>query len=86
MASTLFIGNLPFIVDENKLKQTFSTAGTVVSVKIVTDKYSGKSRGFGFIEMSSIEEAKKAIELFNGTAVEGRPLVVNIAHDPKPLS
>ncbi len=86
MVTTLFIGNLPFTLDENKLKQTFSTAGAVVSVKIVTDKYSGKSRGFGFVEMSSEEEAKKAIEQFNGTTVEGRPLVVNIAHAPKPLS
>jgi len=83
--SNLFIGNLPFTMDDRKLQDTFATAGTVVSAKVVTDKYSGKSRGFGFIEMSSDEEAKKAIELFNGTTVEGRPLVVNIAHPPKQL-
>lgn len=85
MTSTLFIGNLPFSVDEQVLKQTFEKAGVVISIKIVADKYSGKSRGFGFVEMSSEDEAKKAIELFNGTTVEGRPLVVNSARAPKPL-
>lgn len=81
----LFIGNLSFTIDDAALKNTFAQAGTVVSAKVVTDKYSGKSRGFGFVEMSSEEEAKKAIELFNGTIVEGRPLVVNVAHAPKQL-
>ena len=81
----LFIGNLSFTIDDAKLKSTFAQAGTVVSASVVADKYSGKSRGFGFVEMSSEEEAKKAIELFNGTIVEGRPLVVNVAHPPKQL-
>ena len=81
----LFIGNLSFTIDDATLKSTFTQAGTVVSASVVTDKYSGKSRGFGFVEMSSEEEAKKAIELFNGTIVEGRPLVVNVAHPPKQL-
>jgi len=81
----LFIGNLSFTVDDVKLKDTFLQAGSVVSAKVVTDKYSGKSRGFGFVEMSSDEEAKKAIEMFNGTTVEGRPLVVNVARPPKQL-
>ncbi len=81
----LFIGNLSFTIDDTTLKSTFAKAGTVVSASVVKDKYSGKSRGFGFVEMSSEEEAKKAIELFNGTIVEGRPLVVNVAHPPKQL-
>ena len=81
----LFIGNLPFTMDDAALQETFTKAGSVVSAKVVTDKYSGKSRGFGFVQMSTDEEAKKAIELFNGTSVEGRPLVVNIARPPKQL-
>lgn len=81
----LFIGNLPFTIDDAKLKDIFLQAGSVVSAKVVTDKYSGKSRGFGFVEMSSEMSAKKAIEMFNGTTVEGRPLVVNVARPPKQL-
>ncbi len=61
------------------LAQTFAQAGTVVSAKVISDKYSGRSRGFGFVEMSSDEESKKAIEMFNGKDVNGRPLVVNEA-------
>jgi len=83
MAINLFIGNLPYTMDSAKLGETFATAGTVVSAKVIADKYSGRSRGFGFVEMSSDEEAKKAIEMFNGTTVEGRPLVVNVAKPPK---
>ena len=63
----LFIGNLPYSMDSAKLGQIFAPAGTVVSAKVIVDKYSGRSRGFGF----------------NGTAVEGRPLVVNEAKPPK---
>ncbi len=61
------------------LAQTFAQAGTVVSAKVISDKYSGRSRGFGFVEMSNDEESKKAIEMFNGKDVNGRPLVVNEA-------
>ena len=61
------------------LAQTFAQAGTVVSAKVISDKYSGRSRGFGFVEMSTDEESKKAIEMFNGKDVNGRPLVVNEA-------
>ena len=79
MATNLFVGNLPYAMDNDKLSQLFAAAGTVVSAKIISDKYSGRSRGFGFVEMSSDEETKKAIELFNGKDVEGRALVVNEA-------
>lgn len=76
---SLFIGNLPYSYDDTKLVELFSPAGTVVSAKIISDKYSGRSRGFGFVEMSSDDEARKAIELFNGKDIDGRPLVVNEA-------
>ena len=79
MAINLFVGNLPYQMTSDDLAQTFAQAGTVVSAKVISDKYSGRSRGFGFVEMSSDEEAKKAIEMFNGKDVSGRPLVVNEA-------
>ncbi len=84
MATNLFVGNLPYTVDSAKLEQLFAQAGTVASAKVISDKYSGRSRGFGFVEMSTDEEAKKAIEMFNGKDVEGRQLVVNEARPPKP--
>ena len=79
MAINLFVGNLPYQMTSDDLAQTFAQAGTVVTAKVISDKYSGRSRGFGFVEMSSDEEAKKAIEMFNGKDVNGRPLVVNEA-------
>jgi len=79
MAINLFVGNLPYNMTSDDLAQTFAQAGTVVSAKVISDKYSGRSRGFGFVEMSSDEESKKAIEMFNGKDVNGRPLVVNEA-------
>lgn len=79
MATNLFVGNLPYSMDDNQLGQTFAAAGNVVSAKVITDKYSGRSRGFGFVEMGSEDEAKKAIEQFNGKDVGGRALVVNEA-------
>lgn len=79
MAINLFVGNLPYSMTSDDLAQTFAQAGTVVSAKVISDRYSGRSRGFGFVEMSSDEEAKKAIEMFNEKDVDGRPLVVNEA-------
>jgi len=66
-------------MDNNKLGELFSQSGTVSSAKVISDKYSGRSRGFGFVEMASADEAKKAIEMFNGKDIEGRQLVVNEA-------
>ena len=83
MATNLFVGNLSWGIDGDKLKEEFSKAGSVVSSKVITDKYSGKSRGFGFVEMATDEEAKKAIEMFHGQALDGRPLVVNEARPMK---
>ncbi len=77
--ANLFVGNLPYQTTNDQLAQLFAQAGTVVSAKVITDKYSGRSRGFGFVEMSSDEENKKAIEMFNGKDFEGRALVVNEA-------
>lgn len=79
MATNLFVGNLPYAMDSAKLQELFAAAGTVVSAKVISDKYSGRSRGFGFVEMATDEETKKAIDMFNGKDVEGRPLVVNEA-------
>ena len=71
MATNLFVGNLPYTVDSAKLEEIFAQAGNVASAKVIADKYSGRSRGFGFVEMSSDAEAKKAVEMFNGKDMEG---------------
>ena len=79
MAAKLFVGNLSFAVLENELQDLFAQAGTVVSVNVMQDKFTGKGRGFGFVEMSSDQEAQKAIEMFHGKEFQGRNLTVNIA-------
>ena len=75
----LYVGNLPFNVTEPDLQDLFGQAGTVSDVLLVQDKFTGKSRGFAFVTMSTEDEAQNAIEQFHGKAVEGRPLTVNIA-------
>lgn len=75
----LFVGNIPYSMTDDRLAEIFSEAGTVVSAKVITDKFSGRSRGFGFVEMSTDEEGKKAIETLHQKDIEGRPLVVNEA-------
>ena len=77
--SRLFVGNLSYETMENDLQDHFSQAGVVTSVNLMLDKYTGKSRGFAFIEMATPEEANKAVEMFQGTDLQGRPLTVNIA-------
>ncbi len=79
MGNRLFVGNLPFSLSEDQLLDLFSTAGTVMEAKIIYDRETGRSRGFGFVEMSSDEDAQKAIEAFNGKDIEGRSLKVNEA-------
>ncbi|MBI2984919.1 MAG: RNA-binding protein [Candidatus Kerfeldbacteria bacterium] len=79
MASKLYVGGLSYDTTQESLQQTFSQAGSVVSATIITDKMSGRSRGFGFVEMSTEAEANKAIEMFNGQELDGRRLTVNIA-------
>ncbi len=79
MAKKLYVGGLPYSSTEDSLKEAFSQAGTVESAVIIIDKMSGRSKGFGFVEMSNDEEAQKAIEMFNGQDFEGRKLTVNEA-------
>jgi len=79
MSAKLYVGGLPYAVTEQQLQDLFAAHGTVVSAKVITDKYTGQSRGFGFVEMSSPEEAKKAITALNGTQLDGRSLTVNEA-------
>lgn len=79
MEKKLFIGRLSFDTTEETLKELFSQAGTVESVAIIMDKFSGRSRGFGFVEMSTDEEAKNAISMFDGKEVDGRAIAVSIA-------
>ena len=82
MATKLYIGNLPFKAQEEELRTLFQQAGTVESVNIIRDKMSGQSRGFGFIEMATAEDAQKAIEMFNGHSLDNRQLTVNEARPP----
>jgi len=79
MSTKLYVGNLSFQTLEADLNSLFAQAGTVKSAELIQDKFSGQSRGFGFVEMSTPEEANKAIEMFNGHELDGRALVVNIA-------
>ena len=79
MAKKLYVGNLSYNMTDETLKDTFSAAGSVDSAIIIKDKMSGRSKGFGFVEMSSDEEAQKAIEMFNGKELDGRALTVNEA-------
>jgi RNA recognition motif-containing protein len=79
MSTKLYVGNLAFGVTNDDLQEHFAQAGTVESAKVVEDRDTGRSRGFGFVEMASSEEAMAAIEQFNGQDLDGRNLVVNEA-------
>ena len=79
MGKKLYVGNLPYTVTEQTLSDSFGECGTVESANIIIDRDSGRSKGFGFVEMSSDSEAQAAIEKFNGTDLEGRPMKVNEA-------
>jgi len=79
MTNKVYVGNLSFDTTEDTLKELFAQAGTVSSASVVMDKFSGRSKGFAFVEMSSEEEAKKAIEMLNGKEVDGRNIVVDEA-------
>jgi RNA recognition motif-containing protein len=83
MNKKLYIGGLSYDTAEDSLKEAFSKAGTVESAIIITDKMSGRSKGFGFVEMSSETEAQKAIDMWNGKEFEGRTLTVNEARPMK---
>ena len=79
MAKKLYVGGLSYDTTENTLRDTFAQAGAVSSAVIIMDRMSGRSKGFGFVEMASDEEAAKAIEMFNGKELDGRSLTVNEA-------
>ena len=79
MATKLYIGNLSFNATQGDLEELFAQAGTVESANIITDRFSGQSRGFGFVEMASDEEAQAAIQRFDGHDLKGRSLKVNEA-------
>ncbi|MBU2577842.1 RNA-binding protein [Patescibacteria group bacterium] len=75
----LYVGGLPYNYSDEQLREMFSQAGNVVNVNIISDKFSGQSKGFGFVEMSNAQEAQKAIEMFNGKEIDNRKITVNIA-------
>ena len=79
MSKKLFVGSLPWAVNDEGLKQAFTPYGTVTSATVVTDRRSGRSKGFGFVEMENDSEAKAAIEALNGSELNGRNIVVNEA-------
>ena len=83
MATKLFVGSLPFVITSDQLREIFAKAGQVVEANVVTDKMSGRSRGFGFVEMATEADAKKAVSELNGTEVDGRKIFVSEARPPK---
>lgn len=79
MASKLFVAGLPYSMTNDELNVLFGDFGTVVSAQVITDRETGRSKGFGFVEMSSEDESKAAIDALNGKDMNGRPLTVNVA-------
>lgn len=79
MATNLFVGSLSWNVTDDQLKELFETVGKVVSAKVITDRDTNRSKGFGFVEMGSDDEAKAAVEQLNGKELDGRPINVSEA-------
>ena len=79
MESKLYVGNLPFSTRDETLQELFAKAGNVVSANVITDRASGRSKGFAFVEMGTPEDAEKAIQMFNGYSLDGRDLRVSVA-------
>ena len=84
MGRKLYVGNLPYSVTEQSLQDTFAQFGTVESANVITDRDTGQSKGFGFVEMSSDSEAQKAIQELDGSSIEGRAIKVNEARPKAP--
>jgi RNA recognition motif-containing protein len=84
MAKKLYVGNLPYSVTNDDLQSTFAPAGTVVSAQVIMDKMTGRSKGFGFVEMANDDDAAKAIDAWNGKDFQGRKLTVNEARPMQP--
>ncbi len=85
MSAKLYVGNLDYGVTSEQLGEHFGQAGQVVSANVISNKYTGRSKGFGFVEFASEEEAKKAIEELNGKDFQGRSIVVNEARPREPF-
>lgn len=81
MATNIFVGNLPFTTDSPELEQMFSSYGAVSRAQVITDRDTGRSRGFGFVEMDNDNEAQQAIESLDGTDIGGRQIKVNVARE-----
>lgn len=84
MGTRLYVGNLPFKVREDELQTLFQQAGAVQSVNIIRDKFSGQSRGFGFVEMANQDEAERAVQMLNGHNLVNRQIIVNEARPQTP--
>ncbi len=79
MSSKIYVGNLPYSVTDSSMKDNFSEFGSVTSAKVMMDRESGRSKGFGFVEMTTADAAQAAITAMNGMSVDGRAIVVNLA-------
>ncbi len=86
MSSKIYVGGLPYSTDEQQLEDLFATHGSVESARVITDKYTGQSRGFGFVEMATSNESSEAISALHGTELGGRTLTVNEAKPQTPRS
>ena len=84
MSNRVYVGNVNFRTTEDGLRDLFSAHGEVISVRMITDRDTGRYRGFSFVEMASEEQANAAVEALNGTELDERPLKVNIAHERQP--
>lgn len=84
MGKRLYVGNLPYSISEQDLSEKFGAFGTVESAKLITDRDTGRSKGFAFVEMATDSEAQAAIDALNGTDLDGRPVTVNEARPMKP--
>ncbi|MBM4119308.1 MAG: RNA recognition motif domain-containing protein [Nitrospira sp.] len=84
MGSKIYVGGLPYAATEQQLSDLFAQHGAVESARVITDKFTGQSRGFGFVEMTTSEDAQKAISALNGTQMDGRTLTVNEAKPMEP--
>lgn len=83
MQKKLYVGNLPYSTTDNDLRDQFGSVGTVESASVITDKFSGRSKGFGFVEMATEAEARKAIDSLNGVDMGGRNITVSEARPPR---
>jgi RNA recognition motif-containing protein len=84
MKNKLYVGNLPFSADDNSINELFAEAGTVTSATVIVDRDTNRSKGFGFVEMSTDDEAAAAVEAFNGRDLDGRALKVSLAKPREP--